>query len=206
VHKREFLCAGVSAGVSAAFAAPIGGSLFAYELSKHTAFWNFAMIWRSFFCCSVSTYTISFLNQIRHHGFIDLKVTSGGTIKFGELQNLDVKFNHLHGAIMLGIFGGALGSLFINVNTRMTLLRKKYVTKNWVKVVETGFFAVMTVSTYVAFTAFVGQCIDENPDWSEEKLSELRHWTCPKGQYNPMATLFFNTEGGTIRSLMQDDA
>jgi chloride channel 7 len=48
--------------VSAAFASPIGGSLFAYELSKPTTFWNFSMIWRSFFCCSVSTYTISFLN------------------------------------------------------------------------------------------------------------------------------------------------
>jgi len=55
------MCAGVSAGVSAAFGAPIGGALFSYELSKPTTFWTFAMIWRTFFCCSCSTFTLSFL-------------------------------------------------------------------------------------------------------------------------------------------------
>ena len=206
VHKREFLCAGVSAGVSAAFAAPIGGSLFAYELSKPTTFWNFSMIWRSFFCCSVSTYTLSLLNQIHHNeGFSNLQVTSAGTVKFGELQNLEVKLEHIHGAIVLGVVGGVLGSFFINVNTRMTILRKKYITKNWIRVVETGIFAVLTVSTYTAFTVFMAKCLEINPDTSDEKKDQLRQWTCDEGFYNPLATLFFNTEGGTIRSLFHDD-
>ena len=83
-------------------------------------------------CCSVSTYTLSLLNQIHHNrSLINLQVTSGGTVKFGELQNLEVKLEHIHGAIVLGIVGGVLGSFFINVNTRMTVFRKKYVTKNW---------------------------------------------------------------------------
>jgi H+/Cl- antiporter ClcA len=60
--KREFLAAGVSAGISAAFASPIGGTLFSYELSKPTTFWTFSMIWRIFFCSSVSTFTLSILN------------------------------------------------------------------------------------------------------------------------------------------------
>lgn len=66
-----------------------------------------------------------------------------------------MKLVHIHGAIVLGVVGGVLGSLFINVNTRMTMFRKKYVTKNWVKVLETGLFAVMTVTTYTAFTVFM---------------------------------------------------
>jgi chloride channel 7 len=57
--KREFAAAGASAGVSAAFASPIGGSLFSYELSKPTTFWTFSMIWRVFFCSAVSTFTLS---------------------------------------------------------------------------------------------------------------------------------------------------
>jgi len=68
VSKREFFAAGVSAGVSAAFGSPIGGSLFAYELSHPTTFWTFDMIWRVFFCSSVSTYTLSILNQINTNG------------------------------------------------------------------------------------------------------------------------------------------
>ena len=61
VHKREFICAGISAGVSAAFASPIGGALFSYELSKPSTFWTFGMIWRTFFCSSISTFTLSLL-------------------------------------------------------------------------------------------------------------------------------------------------
>jgi H+/Cl- antiporter ClcA len=38
---REFLAAGVSAGVSVAFGAPIGGALFAYEISGPATFWTF---------------------------------------------------------------------------------------------------------------------------------------------------------------------
>lgn len=64
VSKREFLAGGVSAGVSAAFGSPIGGSLFSYELSKPTTFWTFNMLWRVFFCSSVSTYTLSLAKQI----------------------------------------------------------------------------------------------------------------------------------------------
>jgi len=60
-EKREFVCAGISAGVSAAFASPIGGALFSYELSKPNTFWSFSMIWRTFFCSAVSTFTLSFL-------------------------------------------------------------------------------------------------------------------------------------------------
>jgi len=39
--KRELIAAGGSAGVAAAFGAPIGGALFAYEMSKSTNFWTF---------------------------------------------------------------------------------------------------------------------------------------------------------------------
>ena len=60
-EKREFVCAGMSAGVSAAFASPIGGALFSYEMSKPNTFWTFSMIWRTFFCSAISTFTLSFL-------------------------------------------------------------------------------------------------------------------------------------------------
>lgn len=39
--KRQLIAAGGSSGVAAAFGAPIGGTLFAYEMSKPTSFWSF---------------------------------------------------------------------------------------------------------------------------------------------------------------------
>lgn len=58
------MAAGVSAGVSAAFGAPIGGSLFSYEISKPNTFWTFSMLWRIFFCSSLSTFTLSVLESL----------------------------------------------------------------------------------------------------------------------------------------------
>lgn len=83
VMKREFVAAGIAAGVSAAFGSPIGGTLFAYELSKPSTFWSFSMIWRSFFCAAVSTYTLSFLDHVHTVGWTDMALTARGTLKFG---------------------------------------------------------------------------------------------------------------------------
>mmetsp|Transcript_3406 Transcript_3406/g.5748 ORF Transcript_3406/g.5748 Transcript_3406/m.5748 type:complete len:374 (+) Transcript_3406:142-1263(+) len=158
VVKREFMAAGVSAGVSAAFASPIGGALFSYELSKPTTFWTFSMIWRIFFCSSISTYTVSFLTQVEENGFNDLTLTSQGTLKFGKLQDVNVELKNVHGAIFLGIIGGALGALFINVNSRLTMLRKKYITTPTRKWLEAGAFAVATVSFCTLAVVIFGNC------------------------------------------------
>ena len=61
VDRRTFISAGSSAGVSAAFGAPIGGALFTYEISKPNTFWTFSMLWRVFFTSAMSTFTLGFL-------------------------------------------------------------------------------------------------------------------------------------------------
>ena len=57
--KRLLIAAGLSAGVSTAFGAPIGGALFAYELSKPNTFWKFSVLWKSFFTCSIAVFSVS---------------------------------------------------------------------------------------------------------------------------------------------------
>ena len=150
VSKREFLAGGVSAGVSAAFGSPIGGSLFSYELSKPTTFWTFSMIWRIFFCSSVATYTLALCGQLKD-GTRPLTVSAGGTLKFGSLSESEMRLEDIHSAFVLGIFGGFLGAMFINVNTFLTRHRKKIMTTTMRKILETGFFAVATMSVSALF-------------------------------------------------------
>ncbi len=57
--KRQLIAAGCSAGVSTAFGAPIGGALFAYELSKPNTFWKFSVLWKSFYTCSVAVLSVA---------------------------------------------------------------------------------------------------------------------------------------------------
>ena len=51
-HKRDFVTAGVAAGVAAAFDAPLGGLLFAFE--EVASFWHSHLGWQVFFCCTVA--------------------------------------------------------------------------------------------------------------------------------------------------------
>jgi H+/Cl- antiporter ClcA len=62
-EKRKLSAVGIAAGVSAAFGAPIGGALFAYELSKPNTFWSFSLTWKVFFASTISAFTLSILKQ-----------------------------------------------------------------------------------------------------------------------------------------------
>lgn len=63
-NKRFLIAAGTSAGVSAAFGAPIGGTLFAYEVSKPNTFWRFSVIWKVFFCCATAVFVFALFSAM----------------------------------------------------------------------------------------------------------------------------------------------
>ena len=63
-NKRHLIAAGTSAGVSAAFGAPIGGALFAYEISKPNTFWKFSVVWKVFFSCAMAVFTLAIFNAL----------------------------------------------------------------------------------------------------------------------------------------------
>jgi chloride channel 7 len=64
VEKRKFTAIGAAAGVSAAFGAPIGGSLFAFEISKPDTFWSFSLTWKVFFASSISTFILNIFKSL----------------------------------------------------------------------------------------------------------------------------------------------
>ena len=119
------------------------------------------------------------------------------------------------GAIVLGVVGGMLGALFINVNTRMAVVRKKLLTKPWMKPLETFFFCFITASTFYWVPYVLETCIDiKTPIYSdaENKIKYLG-WCGQKQftqdgknyitqQYNPLAAYFWAGEGDIIRNIL----
>lgn len=77
------MSSGISAGVSAAFGAPIGGTLFSYEMSKPNTFWTFGMLWRVFLASCISTFTLSILTSLQQDAPFSL--SDQATLKFGKL-------------------------------------------------------------------------------------------------------------------------
>jgi chloride channel 7 len=64
VYGRQFVAAGLAAGISCAFGAPIGGVLLAYELSVPNTFWKFEGLWKSFICCTTAVFMLAFMSDL----------------------------------------------------------------------------------------------------------------------------------------------
>ena len=65
------------------------------------------------------------------------------------------------GAIIIGILGGLIGPLFINLNTRVNVYRKKILTTNYLKVIETAIFGFATATIFFMLPYLFGYCQDE---------------------------------------------
>lgn len=171
MDKREFAVYGIAAGVSAAFSAPIGGTLFSFELSRPATFWSFGMLWRAFFCSACSTYAKSLLdhtiNLLKHKDDREkvYMLSTLGDEKFGALGTIEAAATSIHMPIVLGIIAGSLGALFINLGTRFALLRKKYLKSNLSKIIEGSIILFLTVSGQCLMVTFLGKCKTiTNPD------------------------------------------
>jgi chloride channel 7 len=82
-EKRKLIAVGVACGVSAAFGAPIGGALFAYEISKPNTFWSFSLTWKVFFASTIATFTLSVFKQIWNND-IPISVSASEIVKLGN--------------------------------------------------------------------------------------------------------------------------
>ena len=129
-HKRELIAIGVSAGVSTAFGAPVGGALFAFEMSKPNTFWRFGVLWKAFFTCSIAVLCQSVILHLMKEGSAN-EVSAVHELKFKATFVDSPTMATIPAAIILGIISGLLGSFFIFVNTRLNKQRKVYITKPW---------------------------------------------------------------------------
>ena len=78
------MAVGIASGVSAAFGSPIGGALFAYEISKPNTFWSFSLTWKVFFASTIATFSLSIFKQLHNHETKYFTVSSSEAIKLGN--------------------------------------------------------------------------------------------------------------------------
>ena len=204
-EKRKLLAVGVASGVSAAFGAPIGGALFAYELSKPNTFWSFSLTWKVFFASTIATFTLSIFKQIQEG--VHLHVSSSDIIKLGNTQSAPT-LDSLFGALVIGVIGGLLGAVFIRFNNQVNVVRKKLLKTNNRKIIETLVLTVVTVTVmYMAITinywgAGDSYQTDKNfCDFKNETLKDNSTMPVPTIQFlceddarfDRLATLLFDT-------------
>lgn len=195
---RDFVAGGAASGVSSAFGAPIGGTLFSLE--EAASFWNQDLTWRVFFSSMVACFATNFLISAINGD--PTKLTDPGLIRFNAFK-FDLKFDliEIPVFIFMAVIGGLMGALFVVMNYKLTVFRKRYLNKNWIKIIEAGLVAV--VSAAVAFGLMVGinECTDKAPFDSHAVTASV---FCTDKKYNGLSTLFLTTPEGCLKALLHD--
>lgn len=101
---REILTASCAAGLSAAFGAPIGGVLFAYEELSY--FFPRKVLWRTFLCSMIAAITLRALNPHK----------TGKLVLFETNYGTNYHTHHYMFFILIGIAGGLWGGTFTRAN------------------------------------------------------------------------------------------
>ncbi|KAM9843006.1 H(+)/Cl(-) exchange transporter 7 [Aulostomus maculatus] len=198
-EKRDFVSAGAAAGVSAAFGAPVGGVLFSLE--EGASFWNQMLTWRIFFASMISTFTLNFFLSGYHNKWGEL--SNPGLINFGRFEIESVEYNlyEIPLFIAMGAIGGMLGALFNVLNYWLTIFRIRYVHRPCLQVMEAMLVAAVTATVSFTMIYFSNDCQPLGPEHKEEYPLQL---FCADGEYNSMATAFFNTPERSVRSLFHN--
>jgi chloride channel 7 len=120
--KRDFVTAGVAVGVAAAFNAPIGGLLFAFE--EVASFWQQSLGWQIFFACMCS---VAALNLLRSAGRALLRAGAFGwfsqDVAFEAGVEVTAHILAVVPAALVGLAAGGLGALFTVFNLRVCRAR-----------------------------------------------------------------------------------
>ena len=113
-----------------------------YETSSPSSFWSLELIWKIFFCSSISTFVLNILSCIKQGE--DISITNAGLIKFGSFDSQPYEFRDFPFFVVLGVCGGLLGSFFNYMNVEINVLRRVYLNKPWKKVLEAACITAIT--------------------------------------------------------------
>uniref|UniRef100_A0A8C6TQP5 Chloride channel protein n=1 Tax=Neogobius melanostomus TaxID=47308 RepID=A0A8C6TQP5_9GOBI len=150
--KEEVLSAAAAVGVSVAFGAPIGGVLFSLEEVSY--YFPLKTLWRSFFAALVAAFTLRSINPFGNSRLVLFYVEFHAPWHLIELAPF----------ILLGIFGGLWGALFIRANIAWCRRRKT---------TRLGHYPVMEVLVVTAITALLAYPNSYTRMSGAELISEL---------------------------------
>lgn len=138
MYQSQFLTAGAAAGVAVAFAAPIGGVLFAVE--EISSQFSTSTLCESFYCAMMATGALSLMNTFR----------TGKLVIFQVHYDTAWQWKEVPFFLVLGLFGGLYGVVTSRFNIKCIAFRNRYLSR----------FPVTEVGLLCFFTAAIGYFSD----------------------------------------------
>ncbi|KAL1498027.1 hypothetical protein ABEB36_008889 [Hypothenemus hampei] len=195
-EKRDFVSGGAAAGVAAAFGAPVGGVLFSLE--EGTSFWNQSLTWKTFFASIISTFTLNVVLSAYYGAPGDFSYP--GLFNLGKFQTFTYRLYEIPIFIIMGAVGGLLGALWNHVNYKITVFRMRYIRQKWLKVMEACTVAAVTATVGFLMMFSINDCRPRGQDPTKYPTQLY----CTDGQYNVLASIWFQTPEASVRSLFHD--
>ena len=166
---------------------------------------------RIFFTCMMTTYIANLFNTTwlgweRYglpFGYFDVDTS----VMFPVKTKLTLHVMCTVPACILGIIGGLLGSLFTVLVSRVGELRRKYITTRTLKILEPCVlaFAFSALSLLLPLT-MAGTCEpSENTDGTSPGEVLRTSYGCPRGFYNPLASITIVTPQDAMENLLSRD-
>ncbi|CAN6674917.1 anion/proton exchange transporter Gef1p [Trichomonascus vanleenenianus] len=170
-RKRDIFTAAAAAGISCAFAAPIGGVIFTLEQLSY--YGSAGVMWQSFVCAMVAAVTLQTINPFKSGKLVFFQVV---------FESKWHKFELIPFA-MIGAIGGVYGAAMIKLNAKIVKWRKSV---SWIAenpIFEVGAVTLITViisfpSIYMSMQSSVllsylfKECTADNPT----DICDVSHW------------------------------
>ena len=145
----------------------------------------------------MSTFSLGILTSL-YHG-LPITLSDASVLKFGIMpEEHPIPIYELIGAVIIGLICGILGAILIRFQIWLIKVRKLTIKRNWQKIVEVSIFAGLTATIFFLVSMSLNKCLPK----SDPSFHFYHSARCSDREYSPIATLFFNTENGTIRSLL----
>ncbi|KAM7268199.1 hypothetical protein ACFE04_010365 [Oxalis oulophora] len=206
--RRDIITCGSSAGVCAAFRAPVGGVLFALE--EVATWWRSALLWRTFFSTAIVVVIL--------RGFIDICTSgkcglfgTGGLIMF-DVSNVVVSYRLMDviPITIIGILGGLLGSLYNHVLHKILRLYNLINQKGKMHKLILALAVSLFTSVCQYCLPFLAQCKACDSTLGEAcptngRSGNFKQFNCPDGYYNDLATLLLTTNDDAVRNIFSSN-
>lgn len=194
-EKRDFVVGGASAGVAAAFGAPLGGVLFSLE--EAASFWNQKLIWQTLVAAIISSFTLNVVLSA-YHGMKTFSYP--GLFNFGEFEPLPYEYFELPLFLLMGMFGGISGAAWNSMNVRLGLFRVRNLRTRWARVLEAVLVAALSATVACAMMFTIQDCRPLGVDPTPHPVQLF----CQDNEYNAVAALWFQTPEATVKALFHD--
>ncbi|GBF95490.1 chloride channel CLC-c [Raphidocelis subcapitata] len=194
---RDLVACGAACGVCTAFKAPVGGVLFAMEMSTR---WRKELTWRCFLVSAITIVVVRYLVStcVAHGHCAYLQWGSLAWFQqaypspYSQARGRGERAPDVWAFVLLAVLGGYIGSLFTAFNTWVCLLRKRWSRWFSFRVLEVCVLSVLTSALFFALP-LAGRCRACTSTDPEHCVSggaafrTFRGYRCGAGTYNDAA-------------------